>query len=206
VPSTSRGAESDAPPDRVVTVPNFLSVLRLAGVPVFLWLLLGPHADGWALAVLAVAGLSDYLDGKIARWLGQTSRLGVLLDPAADRLYILSTLLAFVVRGLVPWWLAAILVGRDAVLAVSLVLLHRHGFGPPAVHYLGKAATMNLLYAFPLLLLGTGHGWISAVAHPVGWAFAVWGTALYVWSGVLYLTQVTQLVRGGGVGVRGGHR
>ncbi|MBI3688137.1 MAG: CDP-alcohol phosphatidyltransferase family protein [Actinobacteria bacterium] len=185
-------------PDRIVTVPNLLSVLRLGGVPLFLWLLLGPHADGWALAVLAASGLSDYLDGKIARALGQASRLGVLLDPAADRLYILSTLVAFVLRDIVPCWLAAAIVGRDLLLAPSLLVLRRHGYGPLPVHYLGKAATMNLLYAFPLLLLGTHHGWVSAIAHPVGWAFAIWGTALYLLSGALYLAQVVQLARAGG--------
>src|SRR5438128_5207185 len=88
----------DATGDRVLTIPNLLSVLRLLGVPLFLWLLLGPHADGWAIVVLAASGFSDWLDGKLARLLNQTSRLGVLLDPAADRLYILATLVAFVVR------------------------------------------------------------------------------------------------------------
>ena len=116
--------------DRVVTIPNALSVLRLLGVPLFLWLLLGPEADIAALVVLMVAGATDYFDGKIARWLGQTSKLGVLLDPAADRLYILATLFAFVVRDIIPWWLAALIVGRDLLLAPTLPLLRRHGYGP----------------------------------------------------------------------------
>ena len=142
-----------------------------------------------------VAGATDYFDGKIARWLGQTSRLGVLLDPAADRLYILATLFAFVVRDIIPWWLAALIVGRDLVLAPTVPLLRRHGYGPLQVSYLGKAATFNLLYAFPLLLIGA-HDWaVSAVAQPVAWAFVIWGTALYLWSGALYLVQVGQLVR-----------
>lgn len=183
------------PADRIVTVPNALSVLRLLGVPLFLWLLLGPKADVAALVVLMVAGATDYLDGKIARWLGQTSRIGVLLDPAADRLYILATLFAFVVRDIIPWWLAALIVGRDLVLAPTVPLLRRHGYGPLQVSYLGKAATFNLLYAFPLLLIGS-HDWVvSEIARPVAWAFVVWGTALYLWSGVLYLVQVGQLVR-----------
>lgn len=201
MPSTSRNStdpqlppHQPEPPDRILTVPNALSAARLLGVPLFLWLLLGPREDGWALAVLAAAGLSDYLDGKIARALGQTSQLGVLLDPAADRLYILSTLVAFVIRGIVPVWLALLLVARDVVLAASLVVLRRHDYGPPPVHYLGKAATLNLLYGFPLLLLGSGHGWISAISHPVGWAFTIWGSALYVWAGSLYLVQVARIV------------
>ncbi len=186
---------SPGPADRVLTIPNVLSLLRLLGVPVFLWLLLGPHADIAALAVLAGSGISDYLDGKIARWLNQTSRIGVLLDPAADRLYILATLVAFVARHIIPWWLAALIVGRDALLGLCLPVLRRHRYGPPPVHYLGKAATFCLLYAFPLLLLGTRHGSVGDVARPIGWAFTVWGTALYLWAGVLYVVQVGQLVR-----------
>ena len=92
------------PTGRVLTVPNLLSLLRLAGVPLFLWLLLGPHADGWALVVLMVGGVTDWLDGKLARLLDQFSALGALLDPAADRLYILAALVALAVRDVVPWW------------------------------------------------------------------------------------------------------
>ena len=183
------------PADRILTIPNVLSVLRLLGVPVFLWLLLGPEADLAALIVLMVAGLSDYFDGKIARWLGQTSKLGVLLDPAADRLYILATLVAFVARDIIPWWLAALIVGRDLLLVPTLPLLRRHGYGPLQVSYLGKAATLNLLYAFPLLLIAANDWPVSDAARPIAWAFVVWGTALYLYSGGLYLTQVVQLVR-----------
>lgn len=181
------------PTDRVLTVPNALSALRLAGVPLFLWLVLGPEADGWALLVLAVSGFTDWLDGWLARRLGQVSRLGRLLDPAVDRLYILATLTGLTLRGIVPAWLTALLVARDVVLAGSLPVLRRHGYGPLPVHYLGKAATFNLLYAFPLLLLADGDGAVADLARVVGWAFALWGTALYWWAGVLYLVQVRRL-------------
>jgi cardiolipin synthase len=190
--TAARGA---APTDRIFTIPNVLSILRLAGVPVFLWLLLGPHADLIALLVLAFAGISDYLDGKIARALGQTSKLGIVLDPAADRLYILATLVAFVLRDIIPWWLAAIIVGRDLVLAPGVALLRRHRYAPLNVSYLGKSATFCLLYAFPFLLIGA-HDWpVSGVARPIAWAFVWWGTVFYVLSGVLYGTQVVQVLR-----------
>ncbi|MFN2538563.1 MAG: CDP-alcohol phosphatidyltransferase family protein, partial [Mycobacteriales bacterium] len=127
--------------DRIWTIPNALSALRLAGVPVFLYLVLGPHEDGWAILLLMAAGISDYLDGKIARRFNQFSRLGQLLDPAADRLYIISTLIALVVRDGLPLWWAALLVGRDLALLPTLPLLSRHGYGPLPVHFLGKAAT-----------------------------------------------------------------
>jgi len=182
-------------PDRIVTVPNTLSVLRLAGVPVFLWLLLGPKADVLALIVLASASFTDWLDGKLARWLNQTSRLGALLDPAADRLYIMATLIAFVLRGIVPWWLAAILVGKDVAVGLCLPVLRWAGYAPPEVHYIGKAATFALLYALPLLLLAQGGSTLAQIARPIGYAFTVWGTVLYVWSGALYVAQVVIAVR-----------
>lgn len=180
---------------RVVTVPNALSVLRLLGVPVFLWLLLGPHADIAALVVLALSGITDWADGVLARKLNQTSKLGALLDPAVDRLYILAALVGLTLRHIIPWWLAAIIIGRDLLLALTLPILRRHGYGPPPVHYLGKAATFCLLYAFPLLLLATRSGTVADVVRPIAWAFTIWGTALYVWAGALYLVQVNQLTR-----------
>lgn len=177
------------PADRLLTIPNLLSVLRLAGVPLFLYLLLGPRADGWALVVLVLAGFSDWLDGKLARWLDQSSRLGALLDPAADRLYVFCTLLAFVIRDIVPLWVALVLVAREVVVGVCLLVLRRRGWGPFEVNYLGKAATFNLLYAFPLLLLAQGDSGWAQVAQPFAYAFTVWGGALYLWSALLYVYQ-----------------
>jgi cardiolipin synthase len=180
---------------RVLTVPNLLSVLRLAGVPLFLWLLLGPRADVWAIIVLALGGFSDWADGKLARLLGQYSRLGELLDPAADRLYILAALVGLGLRGVVPWWAVAVLIGRDLVLAVCLPLLRRRGYGPPPVVYLGKAATFLLLWTFPLLLAGLQTGWFADLCRPTGYAFAVWGSALYLYTGGLYLAQIALALR-----------
>jgi cardiolipin synthase len=189
------GAPGGVAADRIWTVPNALSVLRLLGVPVFLWLLLGPHADVAALILLAVSGATDWADGVLARRWNQTSRLGALLDPAADRLYILATLVGLTLRHIIPAWLAAVIIGRDLLLGLTLPVLRRSGYGPPPVHYLGKAATLNLLYAFPLLLLAARDGTVADIARPIAWAFTVWGTALYLWAGVLYVGQVAQLTR-----------
>ena len=180
--------------DRVLTLPNLLSVLRLLGFPLFLWLLLGPEEDGWAIAVLMVSGFTDWADGKLARWLDQSSRLGALLDPAADRLYIVSTLIALALREIVPVWLVAALVGRELVLGVMLLVLRRHGYPPLQVHYLGKAATLLLLYAFPGLLLADGSGWLATAIAPFAWAFTIWGTALYLLAGIFYVVQVLGLI------------
>ncbi len=186
--------------NRVFTIPNLLSFARLLGVPLFLWLILwpnygGPKHDLLALLVLALGGVTDYLDGKLARRWNQISRLGQLLDPAADRLYIIATLVGLTARDIIPLWFAVLLVARDAVLAGMLVVARRHGLGPPPVAFIGKAATFNLLYAFPLLLLGDGASRLATVASIFGWAFAIWGSALYWWAGVLYVVQVRQLVK-----------
>src|ERR1044071_1029470 len=94
--------EPEELPDRWLTIPNLLSVIRLALVPVFLWLLLGPEADGLALALLVYSGVADRAAATIPRWLSQASRLGAILDPAADRLYTLATVVAFVLRDIIP--------------------------------------------------------------------------------------------------------
>jgi cardiolipin synthase len=179
---------------RVLTIPNLISIFRLAGVPLFLWLILVPEADGWALAVLFVSGISDYADGYLARKLNQTSKVGEILDPVADRLYILSTVLGLAARGIIPWWVAALLPARDAFLWCLVPFLRTRGYSALPVHFLGKAATANLLYAFPLLLLGDGTGALPTLARVFGWAFAIWGTGLYWWAGLLYAWQVKTLL------------
>jgi cardiolipin synthase (CMP-forming) len=192
--TASRQSEPRATVDRVLTVPNAISMARLAGVPVFLWLVLVPQADWWAVGLLIAAGLSDWLDGKLARAWNQQSRLGQVLDPAADRLYIAATLIGLAVRAIIPWWLVAVLVVRELVLGVALLVLRRHSYGPLQVSFVGKAATLCLLYAFPLVLLGSHEGTAALVARVTGWAFAIWGTALYWWAAALYLVQVRQVI------------
>ena len=179
---------------RVWTVPNLLSMARLAGVPLFLWLVLGPEADGWALLVLAVSGATDYADGWLARRLDQTTVLGQILDPVADRLYILAVVVGLALRDVIPWWLAVSLPLRDALMWGLVPLLRTRGYSSLPVHFLGKAATFNLLYAFPLLLLGEGEGLVARLAEVFGWAFAFWGVGLYWWAGILYAWQVRKLL------------
>ena len=178
----------------ILTIPNVISIIRLAGVPLFLWLVLVPEADGWAVLVLFVSGVSDYADGYLARRLDQTSKVGEILDPVADRLYILSTVVGLAARGIIPWWVAVILPARDAFLWCLVPFLRTRGYSSLPVHFLGKAATANLLYAFPLLLLGDATGAFPTLAKVVGWAFAIWGIGLYWWAGLLYAWQVRKLI------------
>ncbi|GIJ76467.1 cardiolipin synthase [Micromonospora phaseoli] len=196
----ARDGMAQQPDDRVLTWPNLISFLRLLGVPLFLYLFLVARADVAAVVVLAVGGTSDWVDGWIARRLRQVSRLGELLDPLADRLYILATLIAFTAREVVPWQFTAVLLARELLLLGSLAVLRRHGYGPPPVHYVGKTATFLLLAAFPLLLLAAAVPAAEAAAEAVGWALAWWGLVLYWVAGALYVIQARQLVRA----VRGG--
>ena len=182
--------------DRVLTVPNALSVLRLVLVPVFLYLLLVVHANGWAVGVLMFSGFSDWADGKIARMVAnQSSRLGELLDPAVDRIYMVTVPVALAIYGSVPWWIVLTLIGRDAVLAATLPVVRTRGLTALPVTYIGKAATFALMSAFPLILLGGWDALWSRVVLACGWAFLIWGMAMYLWSGVLYLVQVVMVVR-----------
>jgi cardiolipin synthase len=179
---------------RIFTVPNILSFVRLALVPVFLVLIILGE-DVLALGVLVVSSATDFLDGVLARRLDQVSRLGQLLDPAADRLFIFATIIGLAVRGIVPWWLVAVIVGRDVLLLVLGIVLANFGYGPLPVHHLGKIATFCLFYAFPILMIGQAFPAAAFVSAPVGWAFALWGAFLYWWAGVIYIVETLRVVR-----------
>ncbi|WP_167050973.1 CDP-alcohol phosphatidyltransferase family protein [Salinibacterium sp. ZJ77] len=179
---------------RIVTVPNALSVLRLVLIPVFLGLL-GASQFGWALLVIVVSSLTDFVDGWIARRFDQISRLGQLLDPAVDRLVIFSTLMGLAWIGLLPWWLVIIIVSRDVVLLVLGIVLANIGYGPLPVHHLGKAATFALLFALPTIVLGAAAPAIAPFSDPLGWALALWGAFLYWWAGAVYIRETARLVR-----------
>jgi cardiolipin synthase len=194
-PTGGTAARSGGPGARIFTIPNLISFARLLGVPVFLYLFLRVRADVAAIAVLAAGGTSDWVDGYIARRLHQVSRLGELLDPLADRLYILATLVAFTVRQVVPWQFAAALLARELLLAGSLLVLRRYGYGPPPVHYLGKTATFILLAAFPVLLLASAVPAAASAAGAIGWGLAWWGLVLYWAAAVLYVVQAITLIR-----------
>ncbi|MGC1212837.1 MAG: CDP-alcohol phosphatidyltransferase family protein [Micromonospora sp.] len=180
--------------DRVLTLPNIISFVRLIGVPLFLYLFLVVRADVAAIVVLAIGGTSDWVDGWVARRLQQVSRLGELLDPLADRLYILATLLAFTAREVVPWQFTAALLARELLLLGSLAVLRRYGYGPPPVHYVGKTATFLLLAAFPILLLAAAAPGTATVAGAIGWGLAWWGLVLYWVAGAMYVVQARRLV------------
>jgi len=191
---------SDQPDEHVssdvLTIPNVLSMARLVLIPVFIWVALVQEADGWAFAILAISSATDWLDGVIARRFNMMSRVGQILDPMADRLFVFSTILVLAVRGIVPWWLVAILVLRDVVMGLIQLVVNRRGVPPLPVHYVGKAATLCLLYGMPILFLTTGDGVVSDIATPLAWAFIIWGTGIYWWSAILYAEQASAVIQG----------
>lgn len=187
-------AKNNAVSSRILTVPNILSLIRLGLVPVFLVLVIEGQ-DVLALATLVVSSATDYLDGLLARKLNQVSRLGQLLDPAADRLFIFATSLGLALRGVVPWWLVAIVVGRDVMLLILGIVLANFGYGPLPVHYLGKIATFCLFYGLPILMVGQAFPDAVPVTNPLGWAFLLWGAFLYWWAGVIYLAEARRIAK-----------
>jgi len=179
---------------RIFTIPNILSFVRLLLVPVFLVLIVRGE-DGFALLVLVFSSITDFLDGVIARKLNQVTRLGQLLDPAADRLFIFTALIGLAVRGVIPWWLVIVIVGRDVMLAILGVTLANFGYGPLPVHHLGKVATFCLFYALPILMIGQVFPAAAWITVPFGWAFALWGTFLYWWAGIIYLRETVRVTK-----------
>ncbi|MBV8349936.1 MAG: CDP-alcohol phosphatidyltransferase family protein [Mycolicibacterium sp.] len=194
-PEGGSAATREPTAERVLTVPNMLSVVRLVLVPVFLYLLLVVHADAWATGILMFTGASDWADGKIARLMNQSSRLGELLDPLVDRIYMVTVPIAFGLRHFVPWWIVGVLIGRDLLLAATLPALRSRGLTSLPVTYIGKAATFGLMSGFPLILLGQFGSLWSRVVLAIGWGFLIWGLVMYLWSAVLYLVQFVLVLR-----------
>ena len=180
---------------KLLNVPNALTGLRALGIPLFVYLALVLEADGWAILTLAVGGATDYFDGKLARAWGQESRFGELADPAIDRLYILATLIVLYLRDAIPLWVIALLLLRDLTLAFLTIALTAKSLPPLKVTYLGKAATFNLLYAFPFLLLALHPGWAGTAAYIFGWSFTWWGVGLYLFTGASYLQTGIAAIR-----------
>jgi cardiolipin synthase len=193
--STGPGHDGETDTDRVLTVPNIISMIRLLLVPVVGYLILSGHFVA-AFVVLVLAGFSDWLDGVIARRFHQTSKLGRALDPAADRLFIFVTLVGLCVQGIVPWWLLIAIAAKDLLVTACLPFMFRRGYPGFPVHVVGKSGTFALMYAFPLLLLAQIPGAPGEIAYVLGWSAALWGVFLYWCAGAIYLHQFRQVISG----------
>ena len=189
----------------ILTIPNLLTGIRALGVPLFLFTFLKEDRPTLSFFILTIGAITDYFDGKVARWLHQESAFGAAFDPFIDRLYIVSTIIAMAIKGYLPWWLVIILIGRDAWMIIALAIQRKRHGENFVVTYLGKSATFSLLYAFPFILLqgvptfGTNaveaklngielHG-VKSLFHIIGWSFSWWGIALYLLTAALYTRQ-----------------
>jgi cardiolipin synthase len=172
----------------LLNIPNALTALRALGVPVFLYLFLIAEQPIASFVVIALGGITDYLDGKVARALNQTSDFGAKFDPTVDRLYIATVIIALAIKDYLPWSLVVAIIARDLILFLVIIYQKLRGIPFFEVSFLGKAATFNLLYAFPFLLLEE-----VAVIGPwcfaAGWSFAIWGISLYFYTGIQYLVK-----------------
>ncbi|HVL93476.1 MAG TPA: CDP-alcohol phosphatidyltransferase family protein [Acidimicrobiales bacterium] len=167
--------------DRVLTIPNVLTVVRLSLIPVFLWLLLAREDRYAAGLLLAALGTTDFVDGYLARHLHQESRLGKILDPTADRLLLGTAVVAILIDGSVPLWVALLAAAREALVGLGVLLLVALGARDVIdVKLVGKAGTLTLMVAFPLFLASNPDGgapW-HELARPLAWAFVVPGLVL----------------------------
>jgi cardiolipin synthase (CMP-forming) len=179
------------PSTAIVTAPNAVTLIRLLLMPVCA-LLLASGRYGYGLVLTAVVGSTDWVDGWLARRTGTVSRLGQLLDPLADRLLIASVAVALLVRGVLPWPAALLLLARDVLLLAGWPLLKRRGVEPPEVVWVGKAATFVLLFALPVLTLGATGVAVAPVAEVLGLALLWFGVVLYYLAGAVYVRMAVE--------------
>ena len=180
-------AEVDEGESRVLTIPNVISVVRLMCVPIFLWLLFGRDDEFAAALLLAVLGSTDWIDGFIARRYHQVSNLGKILDPVADRILLLTAIVAIVISGAVPLWVALLAIVRESLVALAAIGLGILGARRIDVTWVGKAGTFGLMFAFPLFL--TSHADVSwaDTARVLAWVCVIPGLVLAWYSAALYV-------------------
>lgn len=189
--------------DAVFTVPNVLTVLRFLGVPLFIWLVLGPREYGYGALVLAIMAGTDWVDGYIARRFDQMSNLGRVMDPIADRAALIAVAVTLVIAGLVEWWyLAALLVPDAALLALSLYYFRGHPDLP--VSFIGKIRTGLLLVGTPLLVLSKLPVPAAEIYAVAAWLFLVPGLVGHWIAGFSYLRAILRKGRRLGTGTSSG--
>jgi len=179
--------------DALLTIPNIISFLRLASVPVFVYLFVTGREEA-AVILYGVGASSDFLDGYIARRTGSVTELGRLLDPLADRIFIVALSVALVARGTLPWWLAAAVVARDLVVLSVFPWLERRKVERIRVNFVGKSATAALPFGLTWLAISETSFRISSNAGAIGMSFTILGAVLYWAAGVMYARQALQRI------------
>jgi cardiolipin synthase len=187
-------SSTSARTERLLTIPNLLSALRLCSVPVFLWLFVTGREEAGVI-VYAVGAWTDFFDGIIARRYNQVSELGKVLDPLSDRIYVVALVIALVATGALAWPLAAAIVVRDATLLAAFPLLERRGVSRIPVNYVGKTATGMLFFGLTSLAYSQTDFPVASLADEVGTLFVVLGTILYYVSATMYVREALDRIR-----------
>lgn len=183
--------------DRVLTVPNAVTLVRLLCVPVFLWLLFGAHEQAAAAVLLGVLGATDWVDGFVARRFHQVSTVGKVLDPAADRILVGTAVIAITVHGAVPLWFGLATLAREVLVAGTVLALAALGARRIDVLWIGKAGTFGLMFAYPAFLLGNGDAGWQAVITDLAWVAGIAGLALAWVAAGLYLVPARKALAEG---------
>ncbi|MCK4177846.1 CDP-alcohol phosphatidyltransferase family protein [Aciditerrimonas ferrireducens] len=177
-PALAQELASAGTEDRILTVPNLVTAVRLACVPLFVWLLFGAHQQSAAAGLLAGLGATDWVDGTVARHFHQVSTLGKVLDPTADRLLVATAVLCTVIVGAVPPWFAALTVAREALVSGAVLLLAALGAKRIDVLFIGKAGTFALMAAYPAFLLAHGSATWQGDLRSAAWVIGLGGLCL----------------------------
>lgn len=180
--------------DRLLTVPNVISLGRLASVPLFVWLFVSGR-ENLAVALYAVGALTDFFDGYIARRTNSVSELGKLLDPLADRIFIVALAVALVARQVLPLWLAVAIIARDLLLVSLFPLLDRRGIERIRVNLVGKSATAALLFGLTWLAISETGFFLADIGDEIGMTMTALGALLYWIATFMYAQQARVRLR-----------
>jgi cardiolipin synthase (CMP-forming) len=192
---------ADPGEDRILTVPNVVTVVRLLCVPIFLWLLFDQHKRAEAAFLLGALGATDFVDGYIARHFNQVSTLGKVLDPMADRIMLGTAIIAIMIDGAVPAWLGVAVIVREAAVSLAVVALAAAGARRIDVQWVGKAGTLALMFSFPFFLGGHAPDlWWHSTSEFLGWAFGIPGLVLSYYAAATYVPIARTALREGRVG------
>ncbi len=163
---------------RILTVPNLITLVRLACIPVYVWLLFGAHRQTASALLLAVLGATDWIDGYVARRFDQVSTVGKIMDPVADRVLVVTAVITITVHGAVPVWFGVATLAREVVVSAAVLLLASLGAARIDVLWVGKAGTFALMFAYPAFLLSDGAASWQSVVHVVAWVTGLLGLVL----------------------------
>ncbi len=183
--------------DRIFTVPNVITLVRLLCIPLFVWLLFGAHRQTAAAILLALLGATDWVDGFVARRYGQVSTFGKVLDPTADRILVGTAVISIMIYGAVPLWFGIATIAREVLVSAMVLLLAAMGAARIDVLWVGKAGTFGLMFAYPTFLLGDGTaGWQEPI-RVIAWVTGLVGLALAWWAAGSYIAPARRALREG---------